>query len=160
MPVHGNAEITRVLTRYRDAIQLVHDEVVKGMNAGKDVFTLMHEIRLPQNLEIGENYGRLTWSIRGIYEGYAGWFDLNPGTMYEQPPSAVYSELETLAGGPDVLARRPSSTSRRASRSRRPSHNREPGRGRQAQEDPRGPAEGAEDTESAVSQRHRTRLAR
>ena len=38
-PIMGNAEITRRLTRYRDAIQYVHDEVVKGMNAGKDVFT-------------------------------------------------------------------------------------------------------------------------
>ena len=95
-----------MLTRYRDAIQHVHDEVVKGMNAGKDVFTLMHEIRLPQDLDLGENYGRLTWSIRGIYEGYAGWFDLNPATMYEKPASTVYPELVTLAGGPDVLARR------------------------------------------------------
>jgi len=106
IPVHGNAEITRVLTRYCDAIQHVHDEVVKGMNAGKDVFTLMHEIKLPQDLELGETYGRLTWSIRGIYEGYAGWFDLNPATMYAQPASTVYPELETLAGGPDVLATR------------------------------------------------------
>jgi alkyl sulfatase BDS1-like metallo-beta-lactamase superfamily hydrolase len=104
VPVHGNAEITRVLTRYRDAIQHVHDEVVKGMNAGKDVFTLMQEIRLPQNLDLGENYGRLTWSIRGIYEGYAGWFDLDPATMYEKPASTVYPDLVTLAGGPDVLA--------------------------------------------------------
>src|SRR5262249_53300702 len=41
LPLRGNAEITRHLTRYRDAIQYVHDEVVKGMNAGKDAYTLM-----------------------------------------------------------------------------------------------------------------------
>ena len=34
-PIHGNAEITKRLTRYRDAIQYVHDETVKGMNAGQ-----------------------------------------------------------------------------------------------------------------------------
>jgi alkyl sulfatase BDS1-like metallo-beta-lactamase superfamily hydrolase len=106
LPVHGNAEITRVLTRYRDAIQYVHDEVVKGMNAGKDVFTLMQEIHLPRRLECGETYGRLTWSIRGIYEGYAGWFDLNPATMYEIPPSAIYPELVNLAGGSGVVLKR------------------------------------------------------
>src|SRR5215468_505519 len=38
-PIVGNAEVTRRLKRYRDAIQYVHDETVKGMNAGKDVYT-------------------------------------------------------------------------------------------------------------------------
>ncbi|HTG13895.1 MAG TPA: MBL fold metallo-hydrolase, partial [Blastocatellia bacterium] len=79
-PIIGNAEITTRLTRYRDAILYVHDETVKGMNAGKDVYTLMREIKLPPALEVGESYGKLSWSIRGIYEGYIGWFDLNPAT--------------------------------------------------------------------------------
>jgi alkyl sulfatase BDS1-like metallo-beta-lactamase superfamily hydrolase len=102
--IHGNAEITARLTRYRDAIQYVHDAVVAGMNDGKDVFTLMREIALPANLEVGEGYGRLTWSIRGIYEGYAGWFDGNPATMYEAPPSSAFPDLVKLAGGPDRVA--------------------------------------------------------
>src|SRR6185295_19256801 len=51
-PITGSAEITRRLTQYRDAIQYVHDEVVKGMNAGKDVFTLMREVTLPRELEV------------------------------------------------------------------------------------------------------------
>jgi len=42
-PIHGAAEITKRLTRYRDAIQYVHDAVVAGMNDGKDVFTLMRK---------------------------------------------------------------------------------------------------------------------
>ena len=85
LPVRGNDEVTRRLTRYRDAIQYVHDETVKGMNASEDVYALMREIKLPAALEVGESYGKLTWSIRGIYEGYVGWFDLNPVTMYEMP---------------------------------------------------------------------------
>jgi alkyl sulfatase BDS1-like metallo-beta-lactamase superfamily hydrolase len=102
--IHGNAEITARLTRYRDAIQYVHDAVVVGMNAGKDVFTLMREIKLPVNLEVGEGYGRLTWSIRGIYVGYAGWFDGNPAMMYAAPPSSAFPDLVKLAGGPDRVA--------------------------------------------------------
>lgn len=104
MPIRGNDEITRRLTRYRDAIQYVHDELVKGMNAGKDVYTLMREIKLPPSLDVGESYGKLTWSIRGIYEGYVGWFDTNPTTMYETPASSVYPDLVKLAGGPDPIA--------------------------------------------------------
>jgi alkyl sulfatase BDS1-like metallo-beta-lactamase superfamily hydrolase len=102
----GETEIATRVTRYRDAIRYVHDAVVKGMNEGKDVFTLMREIKLPENLNVGEGYGKLTWSIRGIYEGYAGWFDLNPATMYEAPPSSPYADLVKLAGGPDPVVAR------------------------------------------------------
>ncbi|HKQ89759.1 MAG TPA: MBL fold metallo-hydrolase [Blastocatellia bacterium] len=104
-PIIGNAEIVKQLTRYRDAIQYVHDETVKGMNAGKDVWTLMNEIKLPPDLDVGEGYGKLSWSVRGIYEGYAGWFDLNPATMYEKPASSVYPDVVKLAGGPDAVAK-------------------------------------------------------
>lgn len=103
-PIRGNDEVTRRLTRYRDAIQYVHDEVVKGMNAGKSVYALMREIKLPAALDIGESYGKLSWSIRGIYEGYVGWFDLNPVTMYETPKESVYPDVVRLAGGPDAVA--------------------------------------------------------
>jgi len=106
MPITGNADIVKQLTRYRDAIQYVHDETVKGMNAGKDVWTLMSEIKLPPDLDIGEGYGKLSWSVRGIYEGYAGWYDLNPATMYEKPASSVYPDVVKLAGGADVVAKR------------------------------------------------------
>jgi alkyl sulfatase BDS1-like metallo-beta-lactamase superfamily hydrolase len=110
LPSHGPAirgrdEIRRQLSRYRDAILYVHDATVKGMNEGKDVLTLMREITLPRELEIGESYGRLTWSIRGIYEGYVGWFDGNVSTMFG-PASQAYGEIVRLAGGPDAVAGR------------------------------------------------------
>jgi alkyl sulfatase BDS1-like metallo-beta-lactamase superfamily hydrolase len=103
-PIVGNAEITRRLQRYRDAIQYVHDETVKGMNAGKDVFTLMQEIKLPASYNLNEVFGKVSWSVRGIYDGYAGWYDLNPATMYELPPSSIYPDVVKLAGA-DALVR-------------------------------------------------------
>ena len=104
-PMVGNAEITRRLTRFRNAIQYVHDETVKGMNSGKDVFTLMQEIKLPASFDLTESFGKVSWSVRGIYDGYAGWYDMNPSTMYELPPSSVYPDLVKLAGGPEPLVR-------------------------------------------------------
>jgi alkyl sulfatase BDS1-like metallo-beta-lactamase superfamily hydrolase len=104
-PIFGNAEITRRLSRFRDAIQYVHDEVVKGMNSGKDVFTLMQEIQLPASFDLTEAFGKVSWSVRGIYDGYAGWFDTNPASMYAVPPSSVYPDLVKLAGGPEPLVR-------------------------------------------------------
>jgi alkyl sulfatase BDS1-like metallo-beta-lactamase superfamily hydrolase len=104
-PIFGDAEITRRLTRFRNAIQYVHDETVKGMNSGKDVFTLMREIKLPASYDLSEVFGKVSWSVRGIYDGYAGWFDMNPATMYDSPPSSVYPDLVKLAGGPEPLVK-------------------------------------------------------
>lgn len=104
-PIFGNDVITQRLTRFRDAVQYVHDETVKGMNSGKDVFTLMQEIKLPASFNLTEQFGKVSWSVRGIYDGYAGWFDTNPSTMYQQPPSSVYPELVKLAGGPEPVTR-------------------------------------------------------
>ena len=95
-----------MLTRYRDAILYVHDATVKGMNEGKDVFTLMQEIKLPSELDFGEGYGKVIWSIRGIYEGYVGWHNGKSSNMYELPPETVYPDVVKLAGGAEVIARK------------------------------------------------------
>ncbi|HUE88328.1 MAG TPA: MBL fold metallo-hydrolase [Vicinamibacterales bacterium] len=104
-PIRRREEIRQQLTRYRDAIQYVHDATVKGMNEGKDVGTLMREIRLPPHMDLGESYGRLRWSVRGIYEGYVGWYDGNVSTMFG-PASQAYPAIVALAGGADAVAAR------------------------------------------------------
>jgi len=106
LPLEGRETIAAKLSAYRDAILYVHDETVKGMDEGKDVYTLMREIHLPEGTDIPEGYGKVAWSVRGIYEGYAGWFDANPASMYALPPSAIYTDLVELAGGPDRVAER------------------------------------------------------
>lgn len=106
LPVEGREEVARQVKRYRDAIAYVHDETVRGMNEGKDVFTLMREVKLPADLDVGEGYGRIAWSVRGIYEGYMGWFDENPASMYEFPVSEAYPDMVELAGGPEKVVER------------------------------------------------------
>jgi len=103
-PVLGNDIITSALEKYRDAILYVHDKTVAGMNQGKDVYTLMEEISLPEELDLEEGYGKISWSVRGIYEGYAGWFDGHPANMYTAPEGIIFPEMIKLAGGPDVVA--------------------------------------------------------
>jgi alkyl sulfatase BDS1-like metallo-beta-lactamase superfamily hydrolase len=104
-PLQGAADITTRLTKSRDAILYVHDAVVRGMNDGTDVFTLMRDIHLPPALALDESFGRVSWAVRGIYDGYAGWFDLNPSTMYGAPETAVYGDVVRLAGGADAIAK-------------------------------------------------------
>ena len=71
-PIEGRDTIRTELTRVRDAVQYVNDATVAGMNEGKDVFTLMRDIRLPDELAVGEGYGKVSWGVRSIWEGYAG----------------------------------------------------------------------------------------
>jgi alkyl sulfatase BDS1-like metallo-beta-lactamase superfamily hydrolase len=103
LPIQGAEKVTERVTKYRNAIRYVHDATVKGMNDGKDVYTLMREIKLPAELDIGEDYGKVSWSVRGIYEGYVGWFDRNPATMYASEPTIADADLVQLAGGPATV---------------------------------------------------------
>ena len=106
-PIRGADVVRAELIRVRDAVQYVHDETVKGMNEGKDVFMLMREIRLPPELEVGQGYGCVAWSVRAIWEGYAGWFHQRSTTeLYPLPPEAVYPDIVELAGGAAVVAER------------------------------------------------------
>jgi alkyl sulfatase BDS1-like metallo-beta-lactamase superfamily hydrolase len=93
--------------RLRGAVEYVHAETVKGMNERKDVHTLMREIELPPELEVGQGYGKVSWSVRAIWETYAGWFHHRSTTeLYAVPASSVYADLVTLAGGADAVAKR------------------------------------------------------
>ena len=104
-PIEGADRIRTELDRLRGAVLYVHDETVKGMNEGKDVHTLMREISLPPELEVGEGYGKLSWSVRAIWENYAGWFHHRSTTeLYSEPASSVHGDLVELAGGPGVVA--------------------------------------------------------
>ncbi len=106
-PVLGKETIREELTRLRDAVRYVHDETVKGMNHGKDIQTLMREVRLPPELEVGEGYGKVSWSVRAIWESYAGWFHHGSTTeLYDVPAKAVHGDLVELSGGPEAIAKR------------------------------------------------------
>lgn len=106
-PVRGRDLIRRELERLRGAVLYVHDATVAGMNAGTDIHTLMREIVLPPELEVGQGYGKVSWSVRAIWEHYAGWFHHSSTTeLYAVPARAVHPDLVELAGGPDAIAAR------------------------------------------------------
>ena len=76
------------------------------MNAGFDVRTLMREIALPPELEVGEGYGKVSWSVRAIWETYAGWFHHESTTeLYAVPRTSIDADLVELAGA-DAIAER------------------------------------------------------
>jgi glyoxylase-like metal-dependent hydrolase (beta-lactamase superfamily II) len=104
-PVVGAAEVRRRLVAYRDAIRHVHDAVVAGMNAGKDLHTLMNEVRLPEGSEVREFYGNVRWGVRGIWAEYAGSYGTDPAELLGRSPGAVLPDLVSLAGAEAVATR-------------------------------------------------------
>lgn len=104
-PVVGREVIRTELERMKAAVLHVHDAVVAAMNAGTDLWTMLREIRLPPELEVGEGYGKVTWSARAIWEMYSGWFHARSTTeLYPAPYWSVSPDLVALAGGPGPVA--------------------------------------------------------
>jgi glyoxylase-like metal-dependent hydrolase (beta-lactamase superfamily II) len=95
----GVTQIRDTLTRVRDAITYARDATIAGMNEGKDLWTLMREIRLPADLELPGLHGKLSWIVRTTWEEYAGWFRYESTTeLYDVPASEVWGDLVDLAG--------------------------------------------------------------
>ena len=104
-PVVGRDVIRAEVTRMRGAVLFVHDAVVAAMNAGKDVFETVRELRLPPELEVGEGYGKVAWSARAIWEMYQGWFHGRSTTeLYPVPYWSASPALVALAGGAGPVA--------------------------------------------------------
>ncbi|HBL86073.1 MAG TPA: MBL fold metallo-hydrolase, partial [Alcanivorax sp.] len=51
-----------------------------------------------------EFYGKVSWSVRSVFDGYLGWFDGNPSTLQPLPGEQQARHMAELAGGEQALA--------------------------------------------------------
>jgi alkyl sulfatase BDS1-like metallo-beta-lactamase superfamily hydrolase len=105
-PLYGQGVIEAALRDYRDAIQWVYDEVVRGANAVESVDSMAARIKLPEHLASKGNlrqlYGQVDWSVRGIYSSQMGWADGRADRLY--PPAEVAArEIELMGGANKVM---------------------------------------------------------
>jgi len=106
-PIRGAERIQREVGKIVDAVRFIHDRTLEGMNAGKDLHTLMAEIDLPAELQPQPGRGPVSWYVRAVWEEYVGWFRGESLTeLYAVPQRAIWNELAELAGGVDALAER------------------------------------------------------
>ncbi|MFW2388091.1 MAG: alkyl sulfatase dimerization domain-containing protein [Polyangiales bacterium] len=107
--ISGERDVREALTAYRDAIQFVHDQTIQGINQGLTPDELVETVKLPPHLSahpyLQEYYGKVEWSVRGIFNGYLGWFDGDAAAL--QPPSPLERAegIAALAGGVENLRR-------------------------------------------------------
>jgi alkyl sulfatase BDS1-like metallo-beta-lactamase superfamily hydrolase len=106
-PIHGADDIQKILTDYRDAIQYVHDQTVRGMNLGMMPDELAEKIILPEHLQqspyLQEFYGKTEWSVRSVFDGYMGFFDGNPTNLLPMKQKERAEKMQQLAGGKEAL---------------------------------------------------------
>ncbi len=108
--VAGVHQVRQVLTHYRRAILSVYEQTVACINQGKTVEQAVQSVALPEDLAglpyLREVYGRVDWSVRGIYRGLTGWYDGRGTGLSPLPPGHRAREMVALAGGADkILAR-------------------------------------------------------
>jgi alkyl sulfatase BDS1-like metallo-beta-lactamase superfamily hydrolase len=110
LPVIGTDTVEEVLRNYRDAIQYVHDQTVRQMNKGLTPDQLVQVVKLPPHLTnyrpwMQEFFGSVTQSVRGIYQGYLGWFEGDPVALSPLPKAdRARRELELMGGRDRALA--------------------------------------------------------
>lgn len=106
-PIVGAERIRADFSKLARAVGYIHDETVKGMNAQKDLPTLMAEIELPPNMAMAAGRGPVRWYVRAVWEEYVGWFRHQSTTeLYAVPASAIWPELAAMAGGASAIAAR------------------------------------------------------
>ncbi|MDQ7972094.1 MAG: alkyl sulfatase dimerization domain-containing protein [Rhodocyclaceae bacterium] len=108
-PVWGHGRIVKYLESQRDAYRYMHDQTVRGINAGLTAPEIAETMRLPRSLDaqlsLHGYYGTVKHNVRAIYQYYMGWFDANPANLDPLPPVEGARKYVQLAGGADAAVR-------------------------------------------------------
>jgi alkyl sulfatase BDS1-like metallo-beta-lactamase superfamily hydrolase len=99
----GEDVIRKAATRYRDSIQFLWDQTVRGINKGWTADELASRVRLPdlydQDYLTSERYGVAEHHVRQIHNGLRGWFDGEESHLFPLEPLARYGRLIEGFGG-------------------------------------------------------------
>jgi alkyl sulfatase BDS1-like metallo-beta-lactamase superfamily hydrolase len=102
-PIAGAQKIQEILTHYRDAIQYVHDQSIRGINAGLTPDELAEQVKLPPHLAeapyLQPFYGKVSWSARSMFSGNLGWFDGDSANLQPLSRQDQARLMARLAGG-------------------------------------------------------------
>jgi glyoxylase-like metal-dependent hydrolase (beta-lactamase superfamily II) len=108
--VIGQAQVQEMLLETARALRLLHDEVVRRLNAAQTFEQILSEVDLPPDLKakpyLAPIYGSSTYTVQAIIREYAGWYDYNPSHLHPARTREIAAEVGSLAGGADRLLAR------------------------------------------------------
>lgn len=103
VPISGEEEVYELMTHYRDAIQYIYDQTLKGMNEGKDPDEILKDFEMPGYFTNGrltkECYGEVEYYVRGIYRAFIGWFGWDPVELHPVTKEFEAGRLVEYMGG-------------------------------------------------------------
>jgi alkyl sulfatase BDS1-like metallo-beta-lactamase superfamily hydrolase len=104
----GKDNIREKSTRYRDSIQFMWDQTVRGINKGWTADEVSSRITLPELYDVdyltSERYGVTEHHLRQIFMGLRGWFDGDEAKLFPEEPQSRYEKLIAGFGGRAVVA--------------------------------------------------------
>jgi len=110
LSVMGKEEIQTRVGNYKDGTKYVYDETIKAINDGKTVAQAVREIKLPDKYasirDLQQYYGRVDWTIRGIYQQYTGWYDGWGTSLNPLPQGFLAREIVKMSGGTNKILER------------------------------------------------------
>lgn len=99
----GKDNIREKATRYRDSIQFMWDQTVRGINKGWTTDQIASRITLPSLYDVdyltSERYGVTEHHVRQIFMGIRGWFDGDESKLFPAEPTERYGKLIAGFGG-------------------------------------------------------------
>ena len=108
--VKGEAACQDLLGHTAQALRLIHDEVVRRLNAGQwPVDIVEANIKLPTELEakpyLAPVYGCVPFVVRDVIRRYAGWWSGEPSAMFPASRQERAEDVLALCGRDAILAR-------------------------------------------------------
>jgi alkyl sulfatase BDS1-like metallo-beta-lactamase superfamily hydrolase len=102
-PISGRDHVSATISRYRDAIQFVFDQTVRGANRGLSLDQLIAEVSLPElfdsDFHTQQLYGLVEHHIRQVYTGLFGWFDEDESKLFPTPQPEKAVKMIAAFGG-------------------------------------------------------------
>ena len=106
-PISGKAQTVARATAYRDSIQFLWDQTVRGMNRGLTADQMAHAIVLPAKFDddylTSEFYGVAEHHVRQIAVGVRGWFDDDSARLFPLEPVERAGRLVAELGGVEAV---------------------------------------------------------
>ncbi|MDP1836769.1 MAG: alkyl sulfatase dimerization domain-containing protein [Chlamydiales bacterium] len=107
-PIWGRESVIDFLEKQRDLYKYIHDQTLRLANQGYTMIEIAEMIKLPESLAKEwynrGYYGSLNHNAKAVYDFYLGWFDGNPSTLHQLPPTEASKKyLEYMGGANSVI---------------------------------------------------------
>ena len=104
-PTWGRDRIVEYLSLQRDLYAYLHDQTLRLLNQGYTGIEIAENFVMPPALEKAWHthgyYGSVNHNVKAIYQRYMGWFDGNPGRLWQHPPEEAGPRYVAAIGGID-----------------------------------------------------------